>query len=413
MRPDPLLNAKPRTMSRRLPLVIGVVVLVLLLVGGGAFQLLRPVPAVAATPTANSEQRVTGDPPTLPWPTKGQAALAIQGIGMVGTYGGETPVPIASVTKVMTAYVVLQDHPLQAGQQGPEVTFTADDVNNYKQRLASGESVVAVTAGQKLNEYQLLQGLLLPSGNNLADTLGRFDAGSVDAFVARMNATATKLGLKHTKFADTNGASNNSQSIPADLVVLSQAAMAQPVFAEIAKQPEATLPGAGRVFNVNSVLGQEGIVGVKTGSLPDLAIANFAFAATTQVGDQTVLVFGAVTSQDSLAKAFEVSKALIRAARGAIKQERVVTATDPVGYYQAPWGAKATVLAPRDVSLLTWPGMVRKTSIEMRPIMPPAGAGAGAGTMTVSLGDQQVKLDLTTSGAIPEPGKRWRLTRTS
>ena len=287
----------------------------LLLVGGGLFQLLRPVPAVAATPTANAERRVAGDPPTLPWPAKGEAALAIQGIGMVGTSGGETPVPIASVTKVMTAYAVLQDHPLQAGQQGPEITFTAEDVTNYKQRLASGESVVAVTAGQKLTEYQLLQGLLLPSGNNLADTLARFDAGSVDAFVAKMNAAAAKLGLKHTKFADTNGASQQSQSIPADLVTLAQAAMAQPVFAEIVKQPEATLPGAGRVFNVDSVLGQEGIVGVKTGSLPDLAIANFAFAATTQVGGQNVLIFGAVTSQDSLEQAFDASKALIGAVR--------------------------------------------------------------------------------------------------
>src|SRR5207302_1935385 len=186
----------------------------------------------------------------------------------------------ASITKVMTAYVLLLDHPLTAGEQGPTVTMTADDVNDYKQRQAAGESVVAVTAGQQWTEYQLLQGLLIPSGNNLANTLARFDAVTVDAFVAKMNQAATKLGLQHSKFADTSGASHQSVSTAADLVVLERAEPALPAVADVVKQTEATLPSGVRIFNVNSILGEEGIVGVKTGSLPDIEIANFAFAAT-------------------------------------------------------------------------------------------------------------------------------------
>jgi D-alanyl-D-alanine carboxypeptidase (penicillin-binding protein 5/6) len=290
--------------------------------------------------------------------------------------------------------------------------MTAADVTNFKQRQAAGESVVAVNANDNFSEYQLLQGLLLPSGNNLADALARFDAGSVDGFVAKMNQTASKLGMQHTKFADTNGASNQSQSTPGDLVVLEEKAMTQPAFAEIVKQPEANLPSAGRVFNVNAILGQEGIIGVKTGSLPDVGIANFAFAATAQVGSQPITILGAVTGQDSLAKAFDSSKALIKAVRSGVKVERVATSGDPVGYYDAPWGGKATVLTPKDVDMLAWPGLPVKTSVNMPSITAPAASDTTAGTMTVTLGDQQVKLDLKTSGPIPKASTRWRLTRT-
>ena len=425
MQPDPLLNKRPRRLlPRRWGIKIGIPLLVVIVVAGLAAQYLRPVPAVAATPTGAAERRVAGDAPALPWPDKGAAAVAVQGVGTLATFGGDTPGPIASITKVMTAYVVLQDHPLMAGEQGAAITITAADEANFKQRQAATESVVALKAGETLSQYQLLQGLLIPSGNNLADTLARFDAGSVDAFVAKMNAGAAKLGMTHTRFADTNGASNQSQSTPGDLVLLDQQAMSLPAFAEIVKQPEFALPGLPgggarcigapppRCFNVDSVLGQEGIIGVKTGSLPDIGVANFAFAATAQVGSQTITILGAVTGQDSLAKAFDTSKALIKAVRTTIKTERVLTATDQVGYYLAPWGDKASVLAPKDVEMLSWPGMTVKTTVDIHSITAPAAAGSVAGTMTVSLGDQQVKLDLKTAGPISAPGRRWRLTRT-
>ncbi|MDP9325782.1 MAG: D-alanyl-D-alanine carboxypeptidase, partial [Candidatus Dormibacteraeota bacterium] len=83
MKPDALLNKPPRR-RRRWGVLVGIVVLLLLLLGTVLFQLLRPFPAVAATSTATSERRVAGDPPPLPWPAKGQAAVAVQGVGTLG-----------------------------------------------------------------------------------------------------------------------------------------------------------------------------------------------------------------------------------------------------------------------------------------------------------------------------------------
>src|SRR5207245_3085339 len=130
---------------------------------------------------------------------------------------------------------------------------------------------------------------------------------------------------------------------------------------------EATLPAAGRVFNVNSILGQEGIIGVKTGSLPDIAVANFAFAATAQVSGQTITILGAVTGQDTLLNAFDATKALVRAVRASVKSEKLVSAADQVALYEAPWGVRTTVTAPKDVVMLTWPGRLARTTVRLSP----------------------------------------------
>jgi D-alanyl-D-alanine carboxypeptidase (penicillin-binding protein 5/6) len=368
------------------------------------------VPPVTGTQSAPAQVAVAGTTPTLPWPAKGSAAVAVQGLGIVARNGSEEPLPIASVTKVMTAYVILTDKPLKPGEQGPSITFTAADETLYRSKLSQNESVVPVKAGQQLTEYQVLQGLLIPSGNNLGDALANWDAGSVEAFVAKMNAAAKELDLKKTTYADTSGALEASVSNPADQVVLIQKAMANPVFADIVKQPEVTLPGIGRFFNVDSVLGQDGIVGVKTGSYPT-GLANFTFAATTRVGGKDTLVFGAVFGLETLAEAFDASRALIRAAAPAITRHRVLTAGDPVGHYDAPWGGTVNVLAPADVEMLGWPGMSATTRVELRAIAAPAGADSPAGSLVVTLGEQRTSLDLKTSGPIPEPTKSWRLTR--
>ncbi|MDQ6744150.1 MAG: D-alanyl-D-alanine carboxypeptidase, partial [Candidatus Dormibacteraeota bacterium] len=158
----------------------------LLLVALLAVNYLRPIPKVAATQTLPASL-TKGAPSTLPWPDRGQGAVGAQGSGVLAATAGARPEPIASVAKVMTALVVLEEKPLQTGQQGPALTVTAADVAEYQQAQANGESVVPVQAGEQLSEYQALQGLLIPSGNNIAQLLARWASGSIDTHVQRMN----------------------------------------------------------------------------------------------------------------------------------------------------------------------------------------------------------------------------------
>ena len=215
--------------------------------------------------------------PSTVWPAYGQAAVQV-GQSQVQAGPNQHAAAIASVAKVMTAYLVLRDHPLRLGQDGPTITLTDADVADTDRRRGQQESVVSVAAGEQLTERQALQALLLPSANNIAAVLARWDAGSAGRFVARMNATARSLGMTHTRYTDPSGYDDATVSTAADQVRIVDRAMRLPVFASIVATPSATLPVAGTVHNTNTLLGRDGFVGVKTGS-DDAAGGCFAFRA--------------------------------------------------------------------------------------------------------------------------------------
>jgi D-alanyl-D-alanine carboxypeptidase (penicillin-binding protein 5/6) len=234
--------------------------------------------------------------PGTVWPAYGQAAFVQTGRSQVQAGPNQHPAAIASVAKVMTAYLVLRDHPLQPGEDGPTITLTDADVADTDRRHRQQESVVSIAAGEQLTERQALQALLLPSANNIAAVLARWDAGSADRFVARMNATARSLGMTHTRYTDPSGYDDATISTAADQVRIVDRAMRLPVFASIVATPSATLPVAGTVHNTNTLLGHDGFVGVKTGS--DTAAGGcFAFRAIRWIDGKRTTITGVVLGQ--------------------------------------------------------------------------------------------------------------------
>ena len=234
--------------------------------------------------------------PGTVWPASGQAAFVQGGQSQVHAGPNQHAAPIASVAKVMTAYLVLRDHPLGLGQDGPTITLTGADVADTDRRRGQDESLVSVAAGEQLTELQALQALLLPSANNIAAVLARWDAGSVRRFVARMNVIARSLGMTHTHYTDPSGYDDATVSTAADQVRVVDLAMRLPVFASIVATPSATLPVAGTVHNTDTLLGQNGFVGVKTGS-DDAAGGCFAFRAIRFIGGRRTTITGVVLGQ--------------------------------------------------------------------------------------------------------------------
>jgi D-alanyl-D-alanine carboxypeptidase (penicillin-binding protein 5/6) len=233
--------------------------------------------------------------PSALWPVDGQAAVQI-GHSQVQAGPTQHAAPIASVAKVMTAYLVLRDHPLPPDQNGPTITLTDADVADTDRRRRQHESVVSVAAGEQLTERQALQALLLPSANNIAAVLGRWDGGSTDRFVARMNATARSLGMTHTRYTDPSGYDDATVSTAADQLRIVNRAMRLPVFASIVATQTATLPVAGTLHNTNTLLGHNGFVGVKTGS-DDAAGGCFAFRAIRWIDGKRTTITGVVLGQ--------------------------------------------------------------------------------------------------------------------
>ncbi len=171
--------------------------------------------------------------------------------------------PMASTTKIMTAYVALT-----FGTLDQRITVGADAA-----AMINGiNSVAGLRQGEVLTLRQLLYGLLLPSGDDAAVTIADGVAGSQSRFVALMNQEAVALGLTRTHYANVHGLddpSGNHYTTARDLARLALQAMAIPTFRQIVGTVRFTIPvSADRgitLTNTNELLTAPGVLGIKTG----------------------------------------------------------------------------------------------------------------------------------------------------
>lgn len=389
---------------------VGIGLIVVVLVGLMAFQILRPLPTIGPTILQPASSQLGPPSPSLPWPQTGSVAVAVEDLGTLASFGPQVALPMASTAKIMTGFLILKRHPLPLTAQGPAIPVTMGDVTTYQTEKAQGQSVFPVAAGEQLSEYQALEALLVPSGNNIAELLAAWDSGSVSTFVDGMNTQARTLGLSHTHFADPSGLLPESVSSPGDLIHMAEVAMRDPVFAEIVAQPEATLPVAGRVFNVDAAVGQSGIIGVKTGSSGP-AGACFVFAAMVTADNQPARIFGAIMGLPTLDDAFTTARNLIGVIGPALHVRSVLSTLQVVADYEAPWGDKATVFGEQDLNWVVYDGMTLHLRTNLRQIQAPLPSGSDVGTLTVQVGDHAMQLPLLTTEPIFEPDLFWRITR--
>jgi D-alanyl-D-alanine carboxypeptidase (penicillin-binding protein 5/6) len=199
------------------------------------------------------------------WPRLGQGAYVL-GNGRPAVSPHQRRVPIASLAKVMTAYLVLRHYPLRAGDSGRRFVVGQDDVEDAETRRREGQSGVAVRAGEQLTEREALMAILLPSANNIAVLVARQVSGSVASFVAEMNRTARALGMSRTTYTDPSGYDDGTVSTALDQLRLAQVVAKDETLAAMMATRTYWLPVAGEVTNTNTLLGQDGFVGMKTGS---------------------------------------------------------------------------------------------------------------------------------------------------
>ncbi|MDY7084420.1 MAG: D-alanyl-D-alanine carboxypeptidase [Actinomycetota bacterium] len=410
--PDTYGKTPGRGRGRLVAVLVAVALLVVLLGGGSAVQLTRDLPAATLATNVAATMKIPGTAPRLPWPDSGSAELMIEGLGRLGGSSSETVAPIGSVAKVMTAYVILKNHPLEGDEEGPSLTVTAADVADYKARIASNQSLVPVRVGQKLTERDAIEALMLPSANNIAHQLAIWDAGSEDAFVGKMNAAAAELGMADTTYTDPSGYLPTTVSTASDQVKLGRAALRMEVFAEIVALESARIPVTGKIRNYNDLLGVEGVSGIKTGST-DEAGGNLLFSARLTVGGRKLTIVGAVFNQpglhtpEQLANVNREVRALLKAVRQTVKQHTLLPA-EPVGEVRTAWGSTSTVRPSTPLQVVGWPGM----TVPLKAGTTAPGATVTAGQVVGSVEASGVRVDLRADEATTGPSVWWRLTRT-
>jgi len=266
-----------------------------------------------------------GDLSAVSWPLQGQAALVL-GDARPAASPDQRPAPIASLAKVMTAYLILKRYPLSDAQDGFTITITQAQAQDEAQDSTEHQSSVAVAAGERLTERQLMEALLIPSGNNIARILAAQLAGNETSFVAEMNAEARALGMDHTTYTDPSGFDPGTVSTAADQLRVFQRAMRFTAFRQIVSMPSVTLPVAGTLNNYNPLIAV-GFNG-KTGS-DSAAGGCLAFFTQATIAGRRVTAVGVVMGQgqgsdtrEILAAAGEAAQAIVASVAGSSASPR-------------------------------------------------------------------------------------------
>jgi D-alanyl-D-alanine carboxypeptidase (penicillin-binding protein 5/6) len=343
------------------------------------------------------------------WPGAGVSAVGAVGFDGVLADNDPAPVPhpMASVTKIVTALVVLQAKPLAPGEDGPQVTFTDEDESLRGEILKQDGIVEPAVPGTSLAQRDLLEGALLASANNYAAALGVWAYGSNDAFVAAANAWLAEKGLTGTHVADAMGLSPETVSTTADLVRIGERHLADPVLSGIVDQRSADIPGVGSIENRNMLASVPGFRGIKTGTL-EQAGKCLLWAVDTKVGDRDVTIVGVTLGARDHAELARQVLALLPTVTANMHVVQVATAGEPFADYTTAWGATAQAVATEDESILVW-GDTPVTTTVAADGTGEADAGAAVGTATVTAGAQSVQVPLALDRAVPGPDGWWRL----
>ena len=353
------------------------------------------------TPVGYTETKIV-------WPAYGQAAIGAVDNGVLATNGGQVAHPIASIAKVVLALAVLDKKPLEAGQTGPTYQITTDDVQFYNDDLAVGGSLLSINAGENITEYQMLQGLLIASGDNIASTLAVWAFGSMDNYLTYANKMAKDNGWTATHLADASGLSSETVSSASDLVKIGEKTMSHSVLADIVNQPKATLPIAGTVNNYNTILGTNGVVGIKTGNTPE-AGGCLLFAAKSLTDATAPVMVGAILGATSRIKVLSDTTAFLQSNLSNFHNVSVVKAGDVVGTYDTPWGEKVTAVAKNDLTYYTVDNKPVTPKISLDKIRSSQAKGTQVGTVSIQLSTQTKSIPVVLDSNLTTPKYSWKL----
>lgn len=388
--------------------VIAVFVLIIVYVAWGIF---RPIPLIKPE-SANIEIK-QNTASQLDWPNKGQSAVGFVNSDYVDSNGTQKPAPIASVAKVITALVVLEKKPLKLGEQGPTITLTASDEQLYHNYKANDGSIVPSANGEKITQYQMLQAMMLPSANNMSDSLAIWAFGSIDNYIKEANSYVKRNGMTNTKIGgDASGLNPATVSTAEDLIKLGKLTMKNPVMASIVSQQTATgIPLTTTVKNVNILLGNSNIVGIKTGNT-DEAGGAFLSASIIAPNQKPVTIITAVLQANNLYDALASSLSLVKSSQKAFVPVEITKQDQVVGIYKAPWGGSAKAIATRDLTINSFASIKPEYQVALDPIRQSTKSGDNVGQVVIkkSFQSDTKTVPIILQGEIAKPSIAWRLT---
>jgi len=365
------------------PKTITVLFLLIVIVSYVGLCLGLPLKDLNASKT-KSVFNVTSPASKLPWPNYGEAAVGLNNGQVVQTYGVQKPQPIASVAKLITALAVLKKYPLNVGQSGPVITISANDYAIYGKYIAEQGSIVPVSVGEKLSELNMLEAMLVPSGDNIADALANWAYGSLTNYDNYANNFIKQLGLNNTHIeVDASGYSPASTSTAKDLIKIGADVMANPVLAQIVNMKSVNVPNVGTLYNYNNKLGVDGLIGIKTGN-SNQAGGVFLGAETTKINNKVITLLTAVMGAPTLTQAITSTLPLAIALENDFSESVLISKGEVLGEFTQPWGGTIQVAANNNLSSYGLLGQSQTINLTIKPLKLSSSAGSIIGSISTA-----------------------------
>lgn len=292
--------------------------------------------------------------------------------------------PLASTTKIMTAYVLLS-HP---GFMARTLTITPAQVADMQWGLRNGDQEVPLRVGQRVTAHDMFYALMLPSADDAATVMATDALGSESRFVATMNQTASQLGLHHLHYSDVSGVNPATVGTPRDLVRLAAEALTIPQFRQTVRTRSVHTAAFGVLTNLNQLLFVDPTAtGVKTGWTSQAGYC-LVFSADRPVAGTSHTVIGAVLGEPSFAAAFSDAEALLSEA--ARVQSRQLVAHGQVVVRFTVGGETVAVRAARSMAAWIVPSRPVRYAVHWGPISWPIHRGEVLGTLAITSGPDLV-----------------------
>jgi D-alanyl-D-alanine carboxypeptidase (penicillin-binding protein 5/6) len=413
---DPVARARRRKRGRITALII-VGVLVAAVATYIPLALTAPVGAAAAS--TSRPDATPGAATKLTMPPEGETALSVSGAdqylgasasGVLASSGGDAAVPIASISKLITTLVILNAKPLtSATDAGPTITFSKADHALYDKYYVLNATIAAMPTGSAMSEHDTIETTLVVSACNYAEAMADWAFGSNAGFLSATKKWLAANGLTHTTMVEPTGIDAHNVSTPGDLITLGKLAMANPAVAAIVAKTSLDIPFLTGMANTNTLLGTDGVNGIKTGTL-DGSGSDLLFSASVPVtGFPTLSIIGVMLGGASRESVNADVSNLITSLTAGFHEVPVATAGQVVGTYSTPWGAHAKMVIPVSATIPTYSD-TKITSTMTTTTLKTGKNGEKVGSVTWTAGASTTTLPVVLDGAIAPPTAEWRLT---
>jgi D-alanyl-D-alanine carboxypeptidase (penicillin-binding protein 5/6) len=391
--------------SKIITAVAGIFVVASTLWGIALLLAIKPVASVELRTGYKLEP--TGQEINFTWPTQGAAAVGMDN-KIKADFNGNEQRAMASLTKVITALVVLNKKPMNPGEIGEIVTMTDKDVAYYEKAKATGGSNLAVSAGEQITQADMIRAMMMVSANNIADSLVNWAFGSEADFLDQAKAWLAANGFTSTTIADASGLSPESVSTANELVKLAMIADRNEILKEAFSRKESQFPSAGKITNTNILLGVNDIYGLKTGHTA-AAGANLLFASKIKIGNDEKAIYGVVLGQSD-ENLFQVAQELNNSAQSNVGKVVALAKGAVVGQVTSKWGTTSDVVLTRDLTVIDWKDE-NDAVIAVNTVNKLTGMTSVAGGQLVAVATTGFEeVNAITKDPVRSPDLLWRIT---